>query len=157
MVQFSAAKAANSSQTDVVVFHVLSANSTAVSVAPTGLIFVAPAGGTNPQPQTVTVTNASNQALNLTATAVAPQNGLFSVNPASATVSASSPAQFTITANIAGLAPGAYPGFLEVNFGGNSTEHTTAPDAAVYCFEFATPAADAAPWDRSQSAAWPAW
>jgi uncharacterized protein (TIGR03437 family) len=122
IVQFTANGASNSPQTAVVVLNVVPATSIVISLEPTALIFVASqAASANPAPETITVANSSNEAVSFTAAAVSPQAGLFSVNPASATVSSASPAQLTITANVSGLAPGQYSGTIELQFADGST------------------------------------
>ncbi len=124
LVQFTASGANNSPQSAVVVLNVLPATTVIATVAPTGLIFVAPQGGTSPA-QTVMVTNSSNQSVTVNATAVSQPNGLLTINSSSATVSSAQPAEFSVTANVSGLKPGVYTGILQFEFAGGSVEDVT--------------------------------
>jgi adhesin/invasin len=146
LIQFASPGAANSPQTAVVVFHVFPGNcfpascaagSVPILVQPTGLIFVASQGAANTPSQTVSVTNSSNEAVSVSATATSPQSGVFSTSLANATVSSSSPAQFVISVNVSGLAPGVYPGDLEIQFNDGSTQE-------VALLAIVTPAASSA-------------
>jgi uncharacterized protein (TIGR03437 family) len=124
LVQFTANGAANSPQSVVVVLKVLPATTVVATVAPTGLIFIAPQGGT-PAAQTVTVTNSSNQSVTVNATAVSQPNGLLTINSSSASVSSAQPAEFTVTANVAGLKRGVYTGILQFEFAGGALQDVT--------------------------------
>ena len=134
LVQFAASGAANSPQTAVVVFHVVPGNcfpaacgagSLPILAQPTGLIFVAAQGSAGLASQTVTVTNASNEPVNVTAAASSAQSGLFLASPTSATVSSTSPGQFMIGGSVSGLAPGVYTGNLELQFDVGLTQEIT--------------------------------
>src|SRR6202022_34976 len=107
LVQFTSDGASNSPQNVVVVLNVLAANTIVATVAPTGLIFVAPQGGTAAA-QTVTVANASNQGVVVNAIAASQQSGLFATNLSSVTVSSTQPAEVMVTPNATGLTPGVY-------------------------------------------------
>ena len=136
IVQFSADGATNSPQNVVVVFNVLSADSSAISVQPTGLIFVAPQGSANNAPESVVVANASSQSVSVTGTAVSQQNGLFFTAAQNAAISSGAPARFDVTANFSGLDPGVYTGALELQFGDGSSQEVelvgiVTPAAAV--------------------------
>ena len=124
LVQFTANGADNSPQTAVVVLNVLPATSVVATVAPTGLIFVVPQGST-PAAQTVTVTNSSNQAVTVNATAVSQPNGLLTTNLTSAMVTSAQPAEFMIAPNVSGLTPNVYTGILQFQFTGGSVQSVT--------------------------------
>jgi uncharacterized protein (TIGR03437 family) len=122
-VQVSAPGVDNSPQSASVVLNVAPADASLGGfVSPTGLIFVGPAGGANPASKTVTVTNPSNVPLTFTAS-VSLQTGknLFTLKPASGSVSAASPVPFTVQPVVSGLAAGIYRGTLSFYFSDNST------------------------------------
>jgi uncharacterized protein (TIGR03437 family) len=123
LVQFTASGAANSPQTAVVVLNVLAANNSAPVVEPAGLIFTSAQDGSNPAAQTVTVSNPSSQSVMVTPSAPAQQNGLFSVTPSSSvTIASDQSSQFTISANLSGLAAGVYSGLVDFQFGDGSVQ-----------------------------------
>jgi uncharacterized protein (TIGR03437 family) len=123
LVTFTAAGAPNSPQAAVVVLNVMPAASAVPTVEPTGLIFVGQQGGTNPAAQTVAVSNPSNQSITVTPTPVAQQNGVFSITPSgSVTVTSAQAAQFMVSANLAGLVAGVYPGVIQFAFGDGSVQ-----------------------------------
>jgi uncharacterized protein (TIGR03437 family) len=123
LVQFTASDAANSPQAAVVVLNVLPATSAVPTVEPTGLIFVGPQGDANPAAQTVTVSNPSNQSIQVAPTPLAEQNGVFVATPSdSMTVTSAQLARFTISANLAGLTAGVYPGTIQFSFGDGSLQ-----------------------------------
>jgi uncharacterized protein (TIGR03437 family) len=116
-IQFSASGAANSPQIASVVLNVVSpANSPGAFVQPTGLIFVGSAGGTDPKPKTLSVTNPSPNALTYLATAFNTSGSggtsWFSATPASGSVSATQPATVSVQPTLKGLTPGVYTGDL---------------------------------------------
>jgi uncharacterized protein (TIGR03437 family) len=124
LVQFTSSGASNSPQSVVVVLNVLPATTVVATVAPAGLIFIAPQGG-SPAAQTVTVANSSNQAVTVNATAVSQPNGVLTTNLSSANVSSAQPAEFMVTANVSGLNPGVYTGVVQFEFAGGSTQVVT--------------------------------
>jgi uncharacterized protein (TIGR03437 family) len=124
LVQFTANGADNSPQTAVVVLNVLPATTVVATVAPTGLIFVVPQGST-PAAQMVTVTNSSNQAVAVNATAVSQPNSLLTTNLTGAMVTSAQPAEFMITPNVSGLTPNVYTGILQFQFADGSVESVT--------------------------------
>jgi uncharacterized protein (TIGR03437 family) len=124
LVQFTANGADNSPQTAVVVLNVLPATTVVATVAPTGLIFVVPQGST-PAAQMVTVTNSSNQAVTVNATAVSQPNGLLTTNLTSAMVTSAQPAEFMITPNLSGLTPNVYTGILQFQYADGSVQSVT--------------------------------
>jgi uncharacterized protein (TIGR03437 family) len=146
LVQFAAPGAADSPQTAVVVLNVLPATSVVPTAEPAGLIFVGPQGGANPAPKLVTVANSSNQSVSVTATAVSQQNGLFSTNLPSATITSAQPAQFMVSPNLSGLKAGVYTGILQLAFANGSLE-----DVAILVV--VTPLASSASHDSIRSAA----
>ena len=81
-----------------------------------GLQFQAAAGAGVPA-QTVTLTNAGTGALSFTATASTASGNWLSVSPASGTIT-TAPAQVSIQANPAGLAPGVYSGLVQFSGSG---------------------------------------
>jgi uncharacterized protein (TIGR03437 family) len=123
LVHFTANGASNSPQAAVVVLNVVPATSVVATIAPTGLIFVAPEGGA-PAAQAVTVSNSSNQPVAVSVTAVSQPNGLLTTNLSSATVSSAEPAVFMVTPNISGLQPGVYDGILQFQFAGGSIQNS---------------------------------
>ncbi len=117
-VQISAAGAANSPQTASVVLNVAAAGTDlGAFVQPTGLIFVAQAGGTDPAAQTVSVTNPSNSTLTFSAASFFGQgNNWFTTQPSSGIVNATNPVQIMVQPTIAGLAANVYTGEIVLNF-----------------------------------------
>ncbi len=124
LVQFASDGASNSPQNVVVVLNVFAANIIVTTLTPTGLIFVAPQGG-SAAAQTVTVSNASNQAAIAVATAASQRSGLFTTNPSNATVSAAQPVDFVVTPDTTGLTPGVYTGILQFVFINGGTQDVT--------------------------------
>jgi uncharacterized protein (TIGR03437 family) len=123
LVQFTAAGAANSPLSAVVVLNVFAATTAVPSIVPAGLIFVGQQGGANPAAQTVTVSNPSNQSITVTPTALAQQNGIFSTAPSTLqTVTSAESAQFMVSADLTGLMAGVYPGVIQFGFGDGSVQ-----------------------------------
>jgi adhesin/invasin len=86
-------------------------------ISPTGLIFVGQQGGSNPQPQTVTISNLSRRPVTFSTSSYFEQgDGWFAATPASGSAVADQPAQLTIQPNTSGLAAGVYKGELSVRF-----------------------------------------
>jgi hypothetical protein len=84
-----------------------------LSVAPTSVAFSATQGGANPAAQTVNVTNTGGGSLSFTAS---DDQSWLAVAPASG----SAPAALSLSANIAGLAPGTYTGTVTISAAGAS-------------------------------------
>jgi uncharacterized protein (TIGR03437 family) len=117
-IQFSAPGVVNSPQVASVVLNVLSqADSPGAFVAPTGLIFVARAGGAGPAAKTVSITNPSPVALTYLVTPFANNgsNSWLTATPASGSVSATQPATVSVQPDLTGLTAGIYVGDLTVN------------------------------------------
>ena len=115
-ISFSSTNATNSPQIASVVLNVVSpANSPGASVAPTGLIFVADQGGTNPAAQTVSITNPSPNALAFAVTAFSNNAATWlAATPSTGSVSATQPATLSVQPTLQGLQPGVYLGSLTV-------------------------------------------
>jgi uncharacterized protein (TIGR03437 family) len=117
-VQFSSAGISNSPQTASVVLNIAPAGTDlGAFLQTTGLIFVGRAGDANPAAKTVQVTNPSNKPL-IFNSITSSENGksFFTVQPTSGSVSAATPVQLSVQANITGLAVGAYRGELTLLF-----------------------------------------
>jgi uncharacterized protein (TIGR03437 family) len=122
IVVVSAAGTVNSPQQFEVVLNVLAPNqSVGAAVAPSGLIFTAPANGDSPSSQTFLITNLSASAaplaVNVTTTgggdwlAVAPNNG--TISPGASQI-------ITVQPNIGSLAPGVYQASITAEAGGTA-------------------------------------
>jgi uncharacterized protein (TIGR03437 family) len=122
IVVVSSAGTVNSPQQFEVVLNVLASNqSVGATVAPSGLIFTAPANGDSPSSQTFLITNLSASAaplaVNVTTTgggdwlAVAPDNG---------TISPGASQNITVQPNIGSLAPGVYQASITAQAGGTA-------------------------------------
>jgi trimeric autotransporter adhesin len=124
-VQISADGAANSPQTASVVLNVAQAGTDlGAFIYPTGLIFVAQAGGTNPASQTIAVTNPSTSTLTFSSASFFGQGtNLFTVQPASGTVNSTTPIQLTVQPTITSAIPGIYLGEIVLNFVEDQTSH----------------------------------
>jgi len=124
-VQIAAAGVANSPQTVSVVLKVATADTDlGASVYPTGLIFVAQAGGANPAAKSVSLTNPSTTALSFAAVPLFGQGASsLTVLPASGQVSAASPVQITVQPITAGLATGVVLGEVGLQFSDGKTRH----------------------------------
>jgi uncharacterized protein (TIGR03437 family) len=134
-------------------------------VQPTGLIFVAAAGGTDPSAQTISITNPSPDALtylvtsfsNSTGSSGSGTSGLnwFTTTPSSGTVSATEPATVSVQPTLSGLAAGVYTGDLTVTIVSPSTSATpSTASPQVYHIEvlfIVLPAGTALPAGRTES------
>ena len=114
--------AANSPQLLTVVFQVLPpGQDPGPVVQPSGIIFSAVAGGANPAPQTITVSNLASTPLTLGSSETFVGTGNWFVHdPTNATITPSSPLTITLTPLIAGLLPGVYQGALSLAFSDGS-------------------------------------
>jgi trimeric autotransporter adhesin len=121
-IQVSAGGAENSPQTASVVLNVATAGTDlGAFISPTGLIFVGQAGGASLAAQTISVTNPSTSTLTFSAgTYFAQTTPWFTVQPATASVSAASPATIAVQP-VAGLAAGIYAGDIQLHFTDDST------------------------------------
>jgi uncharacterized protein (TIGR03437 family) len=128
-VQFAAPGAVNSPQVASVVLNVVSpANSPGAFVAPSGLIFVGSAGGTDPASQNVTITNPSPNALSFLVTPFSNTTANWlDGSPTSGSVSAGQPATIGVQPTLQGLAAGVYIGDLAVAFVSTSASSTATP------------------------------
>jgi uncharacterized protein (TIGR03437 family) len=125
-VRISAPDIANSPQAVSVVLTVLPSNvNPAPVVQPTGLIFVAPAGGANPAAQNIDITNLTSKPANFSTGVFFDQGkDWFSTPQKTGTVTLSQPGRVTVQPAIAGLASGVYSGTLTIHFTeDNSTRH----------------------------------
>ena len=123
-VRIGAAGVANSPQSVSVVLTVAGSNVTlAPLVQPTGLIFVGQAGGANPAPQTVEITNLSSSAVNVSAGIFLEQGtGWLNATPKTGAVPSGQPLRIQAQPALAGLAAGVYRGELDILFiPGNAT------------------------------------
>ena len=114
----SAPGANNSPQTVTVILTVLPAGSDpGPLIRPTGLIFVAAAGGANPGSQTVTVTNLTATPFSFLSGRISDTPGnLFANSPAEATVAPNQPVRITVQPNLSNVSPGVYRGTLTLQF-----------------------------------------
>jgi hypothetical protein len=104
-----------------VVLHIVPAGTAAPPlVSPTGLLFIGPPGATL-NPQNFNITNLTSSAITFSATGSNTPK-VFSVTPASGTISAASTATFTVTPSLTGLSAGVYNGTITLSFAGGSTQ-----------------------------------
>src|SRR5271165_432437 len=124
-IKVSAPGIQNSPQTASVVLNVAPAGTDlGVFLQPTGLIFVAQAGGTNPAGQTVSMTNPSSSPLTFAASASFSSSAAqLTVQPPSGSVTASTPVQLQIQPSISGLAAGVYFGDVALYITDGSVKH----------------------------------
>ncbi len=124
-VDFTSTTASNSPQSVEVVLSV-AATSAALApvISPAALVFVA-AAGSNPQPQTVLVSNPATQAMTITAEAE-PSNTWLALSTTQATVSQTQPLAEAVSVNTAGLAPGVYQSSLEIEAAGSGAAYPAA-------------------------------
>ena len=125
-ITFTAAGVANSPQTASIVLNV-AASGTMIdaTVKPTGVIFVATAGSSNPASKSITITNPNATPLSFnTATFFGQSSSWFSVTPPGGSATPTSPAQLTLQPNITGLTAGVYQGEVVIHFTeNNDTQH----------------------------------
>jgi uncharacterized protein (TIGR03437 family) len=124
-IEISADGAANSPQIASVVLNVAKAGTDlGAFVYPTGLVFVAQAGGTNPASQTIAVTNPSTTTLTFSSASFFGQgSNLFTVSPSSGTVNAANPAQITVQPTTSSALPNIYFGEIVLNFVEDQSSH----------------------------------
>jgi len=114
-VDFSGAGVVNGTQSVEVVLTVATAGPGPV-FSSTGLIFVASAGANAPA-QTVSITNPSGKTLTATSSvAFAKASGWFTATASAPTLTSAQALTETVSVNAAGLAPGVYPGVLNIHF-----------------------------------------
>lgn len=128
-VTISATGAADSPQVASVVLNVVTpANSPGGAVQPAGLIFIGSAGGSDPTPQTLSVTNPSPQALTFLATPFSNGNITWlKASPTSGSVAAGAPATVTVAPSLQGLTAGVYLGNISITFVPAASSSTTTP------------------------------
>ncbi|HLK17996.1 MAG TPA: putative Ig domain-containing protein [Bryobacteraceae bacterium] len=124
-VTIAASGVSNSPQTISIVLKVADAGfDLGASVYPTGLIFVAPAGGADPAAKTVSLTNPSTTAISFAAVPLFGQDPTsLSATPASGTVNSTTPVQISVQPKITGLAVGVYLGEVGIQFSDAKTRH----------------------------------
>ena len=130
-ITVTAAGASNSPQQVVVVFNVLAVGQTPPPlVLPSGVIFVGDAGGANPQPSLVTLSNAGAGSVSYASTVTTDDNlGWLSRSPTSGIVNPGAPATLALNANTAGLSAGIRFGTVRVAF--SDATGTTVRDVRV--------------------------
>ncbi len=118
VLKIAASGAANSPQFANVVLAVAPANSaSAPVVSPSGLLFVASAGGGSPAAQSVRVSSGSSTAARFTASATElNDDGWLSVSAASTSASAVTAGTLSVSVDPSGLATGVYQGLVNVSF-----------------------------------------
>jgi uncharacterized protein (TIGR03437 family) len=122
-VAVTAPLAGNSPQLVSIVLNVLPADqSPGAQVYPSGLLFIATAGGPNPDPQQVTLTNvaASSAPYTSSKSAVDSANWI-TLTPAVGSVPAGVSSRIAVQPNIAGLSGGVHEGALTLRFGDGSS------------------------------------
>ncbi len=124
-IQISADGASNSPQTASVVLNVAKAGTDlGAFVYPTGLVFVAQAGGANPASQTIAVTNPSTSTLTFSSALFFGQgSNLFTIQPSSGTVNATNPVQITVQPTTSSAPANIYLGEIVLNFAEDQTSH----------------------------------
>jgi uncharacterized protein (TIGR03437 family) len=97
----------------------VTSNQQSLILSQTGLFFQAVQGGSAPPSQSVSVLNGGAGSLSFTASASTLSGGNWlSVSPSSGTATAAASGAATVTANSAGLAPGAYYGTVQFSAAG---------------------------------------
>jgi uncharacterized protein (TIGR03437 family) len=124
-VQISSPGAQNSPQTASAVLNVAAAGTDlGAFLQPTGLIFIAQAGGANPAAQTVSVTNPSSSPLMFASSAsFTSSSAPLMVQPSSGSITATSPVQLQIQPAISGLAAGVYLGDVALYLSDGTVKH----------------------------------
>lgn len=124
-VQISSPGVQNSPQTASVVLNVAAAGTDlGAFLQPTGLIFVAQAGGSDPAAQTVSVTNPSSSSLMFaTAASFTSSSAPLMAQPSSGTITAASPVQLQVQPAISGLAAGVYLGDVALYLSDGTVKH----------------------------------
>jgi uncharacterized protein (TIGR03437 family) len=122
LVVVSATGTVNSPQQFEVVLNVLAPNQpVGATVAPSGLIFTAPANGDSPSSQTFLITNLSASAAPLSVNATTTGGGdWLAVAPDNGTISAGASQTITVQPNIGSLAPGVYQASITAQAGGTA-------------------------------------
>lgn len=124
----SSPDAANSPRVVTVVLNISSANSIVEPlVSPTGLIFVATAGGSDPGPQTISLGNPSLSDIGYSAVPYFINgNKWYTALPPSGTIDAGSSDAVTVQPQISGLTAGVYIGEIAFSFGSGTTTRNVA-------------------------------
>lgn len=128
-VTISATGAGDSPQVASVVLNVFTpADSPGGTVQPAGLIFIGSAGGSDPAPQSLSITNPSPQALTFLATPFSNGNVTWlNATPSSGSVSATQPATVRVAPSVQGLTAGVYLGNVSVTLIPADTTSTATP------------------------------
>ncbi|MCZ6491772.1 MAG: hypothetical protein O7A06_14740, partial [Acidobacteria bacterium] len=121
-VEVTSPEADNSPQVISVVLNVLPAGSNPGAVVrPAGVVFTAIAGGSDPDSQTITVSNLTDSSKTFASGRFTSDGSdWFTQSPISGTVSSSQPSQIVLQARIAGLSAGVRRGTLTLAFGDGS-------------------------------------
>jgi uncharacterized protein (TIGR03437 family) len=117
-IQIVAPGAANSPQSVSVMLNLLAAGQTPPPLAlPSGVTLVGPAGGANPTPQNITLTNLGAAAVTFAST-VSTQDGQnwLTQTPAAGSVASGAAVPVSLQANTSGLAAGIRQGTLRIAF-----------------------------------------
>ncbi|HEY3740278.1 MAG TPA: hypothetical protein VGL53_10560 [Bryobacteraceae bacterium] len=116
-IDFSGPSATNGTQSLTVAFTVLPANaSTGLTVSSAAMVFVAPADGSNPPVQSLTISNPSNQTLTVSTSSAFLSAGNWLSTYASGNVAAAGkPLSQYVSVNAAGLDPGTHLAVLNIN------------------------------------------
>jgi len=125
-------------------------------VAPTGLVFVAPAGAPNPDAQSVQITNLASTTHSFTAAgSVTGTQNWFTFTPSSGSVAPNAPATVTVQPNISSLAAGVYQGALTLTFPQDNNTSRVVDLLLVVTPASATPAVSSSHRRRDTSACQP--
>ena len=121
LVVVSSAGTVNSPQQFEVILDVLaSEQATGASVAPSGLIFTAPAGGDSPSSQTFQVTNLNSSASPLAVNATTSGGDWLTVAPNNGSIVAGASQTVTVQPQTGSLSPGVYKGSIALQIGGTA-------------------------------------
>jgi uncharacterized protein (TIGR03437 family) len=119
----ASAQASNSPQVTAVAFPVSTLSSWELSTLSAYSLIFTTTAGTNPQPQTITITTLQAAALPITLTSTFYNGGLnWFTATGGGSVTYQAPKVVTVSLNATGLAAGLYSGRLLVQVGGNSWE-----------------------------------
>ena len=124
VVTLSSPDVVNSPKYVVIVLNVSAAGTNpGPELNKTGLLFTGSPGGTDPGPQTISVTNLAAQPISFTASIAAGPTNPFSVQPLSGNVNAAQTVSITVKGSAAGLAAGVYSATLKVAFSDGSVKN----------------------------------
>jgi uncharacterized protein (TIGR03437 family) len=130
-IQVDAPGVPNAPQSLSVVLNLLPSTATQPPlVEPTGLVFLGSAGGGNPAPQSIRITDLTSHTSTfsgtITVSGVSGQQSLFTVSPVSGSVAPNQPATVQLNANLSGLSAGVYRGTLSLQFQPDSATESVA-------------------------------